>query len=53
MQVSDSLAVHRLAKEAGGVGLRAGDDVLVDGHDEGGALVAETFAEDFHVGAHL
>jgi hypothetical protein len=46
---SDVLAVQRLAEEPGGVGLHAEDDVLVDGHSEGGAAVAGAFADDLHV----
>lgn len=49
----NSAAVERLAEEAGGVGLHAGDDVLVHGHGEGGAAVAEAFADDLHVDAGL
>lgn len=41
------------AEEAGGVGLHAGGDVLVDGHGEGGAAVTEALADDLHVNAGL
>ena len=39
---------HGGAERDGGVGLHAGEDVLVDGHGEGGAGVAEAFADDLH-----
>ena len=42
------VAEHGGAECGGGVGLHAGEDVLVDGHGEGGAGVAEAFADDLH-----
>jgi hypothetical protein len=41
-------AEHGLAECSCGISLHAGEDVLVDGHGEGGAAVAEAFADDLH-----
>ena len=48
-----SFAEHGVAECSGGVGLHTGQDVLVDGHRERGAAVAETFADDLHGNVRL
>jgi hypothetical protein len=49
----DSHTEDRIAESCCGVGLHAGEHVLVDGHREGWAAVAEAFADDFHGDAGL
>ena len=39
-------AEHSVGEGGGGFGLHAGEDVLIDGHGEGDAGVAEAFADD-------
>ncbi len=40
------IAEHEVSERRCGVGLHAGEDVLVDLHGEGDAGVAEAFADD-------
>jgi len=44
---------HGLAEDPGGVGLHAGEDMLVDGHGECGAALAEALADHLYGDAGL
>ena len=43
-----SVAEHKVAERGSRIGLHTGENVLVDGHGERRAAVAEAFADDLH-----
>ncbi len=46
--IGGSLAEHCVSERRGRVGLHAGEDMLVDGHRERRAAVAQAFTDDLH-----